>query len=68
MKNQLKCLEDTISEIEREIEHNPHPFLVSTLERLKLYRDNEIDKMVAKIELDRNNNQVRGGFRGFGVS
>ena len=70
MKKQLKCLDETISEIEREVEENPHPFLVSTLERLRFYRDNELDKVVERIERINveNSDQLKGGFRGYGFS
>ena len=49
MKKRLKCLDDTIAEIEREIEKNPDRFLISTLERLKLYRDYGVDSLVEKV-------------------
>ena len=42
----MKCLKDldsTIADIEAEIMKNPHPFLLSTLNRLKIYRDNEVN-------------------------
>jgi hypothetical protein len=39
----LKDLDSTITDIETEIKKNPHPFLFSTLKRLKIYRDNEVN-------------------------
>lgn len=42
MKN-LKDLDSTIADIEAEIKKNPHPFLLSTLKRLNVYRDNEVN-------------------------
>ena len=70
MKKQLKCLDETIAELEREVEINPHPFLLSTLERLKLYRDNEIDKIMERIETVSmvNKDNLRSGFKGYGIS
>ena len=56
MKKQLKCLEDTIVELEREIKKNPNPFLISTLERLKVYRTFELERLVDQFQL----NDVKG--------
>ena len=66
----LKSLDDTITEIEEELKRNPNKFLASTLERLKIYKDYDIEKIVEKIDdqiLDERS-MVKGGFRGFGVS
>ena len=70
MKKQLKCLEDTIAEIEREIEENPHPFLITTLERLRLYKDHDIAYLVEKKDKigGLNKKRMKQGFSGFGVS
>lgn len=69
MKRSLKLLDDTIVEIEEEIEKNPNEFLISTLERLKIYRENEIKSMIknAHIESPMREVEPRGGFRGIGV-
>ena len=69
MKKRLKCLDDTITEIETEMEKNSDQFLISTLERLKLYRDHDLDslvKMVVRVQED-NKRQVDCGFRGYGI-
>lgn len=39
----LKDLDSTIADIKIEIKKNPHPFLFSTLKRLLIYRDNEVN-------------------------
>ena len=67
---QLKGLDDTIAEIEEELKRNPNKFLTSTLERLKIYRDYEIDNIVKKIDdqIIEERRLINGGFRGFGVS
>ena len=69
MNKRLKCLDDTIAEIEREIEKNPDRFLVSTLERLKLYRDYGVDSLVNKVVKVQGENKKRlnYGFRGCGI-
>ena len=69
MKKRLKCLDDTIAEIEREIEKNPDRFLISTLERLKLYRDYSVDSLVEKVVRvqGENKRQLNYGFRGHGI-
>ena len=63
MKKRLKCLEDTIAEIETEIEKNPDQFLISTLERLRLYRDYDVDSIVERVQVE-TKKQLNGGFRG----
>ena len=67
---QLKGLDETIAEIEAELKRNPNQFLASTLERLKIYRDYEIDNVVKKIDTHIKDERaaIKGGFRGFGVS
>ena len=67
---QLKSLDETIAEIEVEIKRNPDPFLASTLERLKIYRDFEIDNVVKNIDthLIEKIGEKNDGFRGYGVS
>jgi hypothetical protein len=45
---QLKSLEETIKDIEMDIKKNPDPFLLTTLQRLKIYRDYELDRLVKK--------------------
>ena len=69
MKKRLKCLDDTIAEIEREIEKNPDRFLISTLERLKLYRDYGVDSLVEKVVSfqGEKQRQLNYGFRGCGI-
>ena len=71
MIKSLKILEDTIVDIEEEIRVNPHPFLISTLERLKLYRDQEMDRMIVKKKTQkigiRKKQEIKDGFRGFGI-
>ena len=69
MKKRLKCLDDTIAEIEREIEKNPDRFLISTLERLKLYRDYNVDSLIDKVGIvqGESKRQLNNGFRGYGV-
>ena len=69
MNKRLKCLDDTIAEIEREIEKNPDRFLISTLERLKLYRDYGVDSLVDKVVKVQGENKKRlnYGFRGCGI-
>ena len=69
MNKRLKCLDDTIAEIEREIEKKPDRFLVSTLERLKLYRDYGVDSLVNKVVKVQGENKKRlnYGFRGCGI-
>ena len=69
MNKRLKCLDDTIAEIEREIEKNPDRFLISTLERLKLYRDYGVGSLVDKVVKVQGENKKRlnNGFRGFGI-
>ena len=69
MKKSLKTLDDMIEEIEEEIEKNPNQFLISTLERLKIYRKNEIKSMIKKAHIESSIREVelRGGFRGVGV-
>ena len=69
MKKRLKCLDDTIAEIEKEIEKNPDRFLISTLERLKLYRDYNVDSLIDKVGIvqGESNRQLNYGFRGYGV-
>jgi hypothetical protein len=69
MKKRLKCLDDTIAEIEKEIEKNPDRFLFSTLERLKLYRDYGVDSLVEKVVRvqGENKRQLNNGFRGYGI-
>jgi hypothetical protein len=69
MKKRLKCLDDTIAEIEKEIEKNPDRFLISTLERLKLYRDHGVDSLVEKVVRvqGENKRQLNNGFRGYGI-
>jgi len=52
MKKQLKCLEDTIVELEKEIKQNPNPFLISTLERFKVYRTFELERLVDQFQLN----------------
>ena len=69
MKRQLKCLDDTIAEIEREIKKNPDRFLISTLERLKLYRDYDmtgIGERVERVQMLKRRQEQRG-FRGYGM-
>lgn len=51
MEKKLKTLDDTIAEIEAEVEKNPDRFLVSTLERLKQYRDNDVEHIIEKIHV-----------------
>jgi hypothetical protein len=70
MNKRLKCLDDTIAEIEREIEKNPDQFLISTLERLKLYRDYGVDSIVEKVVKvqGKNKKRLNYGFRGYGIS
>lgn len=70
MKKRLKCLDDTIAEIEREIENNPDQFLISTLDRLKLYRDYGVDSIVDKVVKVQGEKKKRlnYGFRGYGIS
>jgi len=61
---QLKSLNETIKEVEMEIRNNPDPFLVSTLQRLKIYRDNKFDGYIVKIK-DRNKKKkdhLKGSF------
>ena len=53
MKKRLKCLDETIAEIEKEIEKNPDRFLISTLERLKLYRDYSVDSLIDKVTINK---------------
>ena len=67
---QLKSLDETIAEIEAEIKKNPDPFLASTLERLKIYRDFDINNVVKNIDthLIEKSGESNGGFRGHGVS
>ncbi len=69
MKKRLKCLDDTIAEIEKEIEKNPDRFLISTLERLQLYRDYDVDSLVEKVVRvqGENKRQRNNGFRGYGI-
>jgi len=69
MNKRLKCLDDTIAEIEGEIEKNPDRFLISTLERLKLYRDHGVDSLVDKVVEAQGENKKRlnYGFRGCGI-
>jgi len=69
MKKRLKCLDDTIAEIEKEIEINPDRFLISTLERLKLYRDYSVDSLIDKVGRvqGESKRQLNYGFRGYGV-
>jgi hypothetical protein len=43
MMKRLKDLNSTIADIEAEIKKNPHPFLLTTLNRLKIYRDNKVN-------------------------
>lgn len=69
MKKQLKCLDDTIAEIEREIKKNPDRFLISTLERLILYRDYNmagIGERVERVQTPKKWQKQRG-FRGYGM-
>jgi hypothetical protein len=69
MKKRLKCLEDTIAEIETEIEKNSDQFLISTLERLRLYKDYDVDSLVEKVvrvQVEKKK-QLNDGFRGYGV-
>ncbi len=69
MKKRLKCLEDTIAEIETEIEKKPDQFLISTLERLRLYKDYDVDSLVEKVvrvQVEKKK-QLNSGFRGHGV-
>ena len=69
MKKRLKCLDDTIAEIETEIEKNPGRFLISTLERLRLYKDYDVDSLVEKVvrvQVEKKK-QLNGGFRGYGI-
>ena len=69
MNKQLKCLDDTIVEIETEIEKNPDRFLIFTLERLKLYRDYNVERGVEKVvRIHEDKRQVQCGFRGYGIS
>lgn len=69
MKRQLKCLDDTIAEIEREIKKNPDRFLISTLERLKLYRDYDMTGIGERVERVQTHKkwQEQRGFRGYGM-
>lgn len=66
---QLKSLNETIADIEAEVRNNPNPFLISTLERLKFYRDYEIDNVVKKIDEHQiqRRRDLKGGFKGFGI-
>jgi hypothetical protein len=56
-------------DIEMEIKKNPNPFLLTTLQRLKIYRDYELERSVKNLDSfpqDRES-EVNGGFRGLGV-
>lgn len=70
MDRSLNGLDETIIEIENELKNNPDPFLFSTLERLKMYQENELKKLIenAKKEKATLSPDTHGGFRGFGVS
>ena len=60
---QLKSLNDTIKEVEMEIKNNPDPFLFSTLQRLKIYRDNNFDMYLVKIkDVNKKKNYLKGSF------
>ena len=69
MKKRLKCLDDTIAEIEKEIEKTPDPFLISTLERLKLYRDYNVDSLIDTVGRvqEESKRHLNYGFREYGV-
>ena len=64
----LKDLDSTIADIEAENKKNADPFLLFTLNRLKIYRDNGINKFERR-QINHNNekNKIRGGFKGVGV-
>ena len=69
MKKRLKGLDETIAEIEKEIEKNPDRFLISTLERLKLYRDYSVDSLIDTVGRvqEESKRHLNNGFRGYGV-
>jgi len=51
MKKKLKCLDETIAELEHEIQNHSCPFLISTVERLRFYRDNDIQKLIDQVKV-----------------
>jgi hypothetical protein len=69
MMKRLKGLNDTIAEIETEIKKKPNLFLISTLKRLKLCRDYDLDNIVEKIARvhDEKQEARNSGFKGYGI-
>lgn len=69
ISNNLKELDETILEIERQIKSEPDPFLESVLERLKVIKSNSFPHMYERALQEAERTRVtKGGFRGYGVS